>query len=248
MTTSIHPLILLHEGLQRKGPGDAACTREALAQLRSNLPERPRVADLGCGSGASALVLAEALQVPVLALDFAPGFIQELEARAAEAGLGDLIDARTGDMAEPPVEPGSLDLIWSEGAVYSVGFEPGLARWRELLRPGGCVAVTELSWFGDARPPEAAAFFAEGYPEMASIDENVARTRRAGFETFTTFRLPASTWWNYYRPLLARCDELEPGADPDLAATIAETRRESEIFRRHEASYGYVFYLMKAEG
>ena len=245
MTASDHPLVRLHAGLQRKGPGRAACTRDALARLGPHLPERPRVADLGCGSGASALVLAATLRVPVLAVDLDPGFITELEAQAAAGGLAGLIEARVGDIAEPPVGPASLDLIWSEGAVYLLGFEAGLARWRPLLRPGGCLAVTELSWFGDDRPPEAAAFFAEEYPAMASVEANDIRAQRAGFEVLETFPLPSDAWWDYYHPLLARCAELEPGADPPLAAAIAATRREVAIFERHAPSYGYVFYLMR---
>lgn len=239
------PLFRLHAGLALKGPGSSACTRDALARLRPYLPERPAVADLGCGSGPATLVLAETLQVPVLAIDIGRDFIAELKARAIERGLAELIDARVGDMAEPPVAAESLDLIWSEGAVYCIGFEAGLAGWRSLLKPGGSVAVTELSWFGEERPPEAAAFFDEGYPDMASLDENVARATRAGFELLETFPLPAETWWDYYYPLLARCDDLEPGAEPDLATAIAETRQEAGIYERHGACYGYVFYLMK---
>ena len=38
---------------------------------------------------------------------------------------------------------GSFDLIWSEGAIYNVGFRRGLELWRPLLRPRGCHAVTD---------------------------------------------------------------------------------------------------------
>lgn len=242
-----HPLVRLHAGLARKGPGRVTCTADAVACLRPHLPPQPSVADFGSGSGPAALVLAEALGVRVLALDLAPGFIEELRAHAIERGLQDLIDARVGDMAAPPVGAGSLDLIWSEGAVYFLGFEAGLARWRSLLKPSGCVAVTELSWLETDPPAEAVAFFEDGYPAMGDVRANTARARRAGFEVLETFPLPVDAWWDYYRPLLARCDALEPGAEPELAAAIADTRREVLIFERHGTSYGYVFYLMRAD-
>ena len=34
-------------------------------------------------------------------------------------------------------------------------------------------------------------------------------------------------------------------ADAELAAVIGETRREIELYRRHEDVYGYVFYLLR---
>lgn len=238
-------LFRLHAGLPRQGPGCTACTREVLARLRPHLPARPAVADFGCGSGAAALVLAEELRVPVLALDLHAGFIRELEVEAARRGLAALIEARIGDMAEPPVGAGSLDLIWSEGAIYLLGFEAGLRRWRPLLRPGGCIAASELSWLGAARPDDAALFWREAYPGMGSVAQNVARAEAAGFRVLDTVSLPPSAWFDpYYRPLLARCDALEADADRELAQAIVETRHEIALFERFCDAYGYVFYLL----
>ncbi|MGE5484827.1 MAG: hypothetical protein ACM3X4_07420 [Ignavibacteriales bacterium] len=41
--------------------------------------------------------------------------------------------------------PESFDLIWSEGAIYIMGFGNGLTAWKPLLRRGGYVVVSELS-------------------------------------------------------------------------------------------------------
>ena len=76
---------------------------------------------------------------------------------------------------------------------------------------------------------------------MGSIDDNRARAERAGFEVIDTFTLPVAAWWeDYYTPLLARCDALEGGAGAELAAVIALTRHEIDLFRRFEDAYGYV--------
>jgi SAM-dependent methyltransferase len=236
----------LYEGLPRQGPGSDACTREALARLPP-LPPEPAVADLGCGSGRSALVLAEHLGVRVVAIDRHAPFVARLRAAARERGLGALIEARVGDMAAPEIAPGSLDLIWSEGAIYFLGFEDGLRRWRSLLRAGGLVAVTELSWLGAARP--AAGFWAAAYPGMGSIEDNKARAAAAGFAVLDHFVLPPSAWWDeYYRPLQARIARLREGADAPLRAAIAEAEQEIELFARHGDSYGYVFYLLRRAG
>jgi hypothetical protein len=36
-----------------------------------------------------------------------------------------------------------LDLIWSEGAIYNIGFERGLREWRKYLKAEGYIAVSE---------------------------------------------------------------------------------------------------------
>jgi SAM-dependent methyltransferase len=235
----------LFEGLSRQGPGSDACTREALRRLGA-LPAAPRVFDLGCGSGRAALVLAKTLRTKVVAVDTYRPFLDQLQAVARQRNLEDLIEVRCADMATPGVPSGSVDLLWSEGAIYFLGFEHGLRLWRPLLAPGGCVAVSECSWLCADPPAEAAAFFGAGYAGMAGIGENLERARAAGFDLLDHFTLPADAWWaEYYMPLERRMAELAPEADPELAAIISETRQEIELYRRHHASYGYVFYLLR---
>jgi len=241
-------LFRLFERLPRQGPGSDACTREALRRLGA-LPAAPRVLDLGCGSGRSALVLAQALRTRVVAVDIHQPFLDALEAAARERALEHLIEARCADMAAPGVPAGSIDLLWSEGAIYLLGFEAGLRLWRPLLAPGGYLAASECSWLSADPPSEAAAFFGAGYPGMGDIEENLERARAAGFAVIDHFTLPPAAWWDeYYVPLEERIARLAPDADPELAAVIAETRREIELFRRCSDSYGYVFYLLRPCG
>jgi SAM-dependent methyltransferase len=236
----------LYGPLPRHGPGSDACTREALARLPA-LPPQPAVADLGCGRGRSSLVLAADLGARVIAIDRHAPFLARLRADARKQGLEGRIETREGDMAAPPLAPGTLDLIWSEGAIYHLGFENGLRLWRPLLRPQGLVALSEVSWLGAARP--AAAFWAEAYPGMGSIEDNTARAAAADFALLDHFTLPPSAWWDeYYRPLQARIERLRPGADAVLEAVIAEAEAEIELFARHGDSYGYVFYLLRRAG
>jgi SAM-dependent methyltransferase len=235
----------LFEGLPRQGPGSDACTREALRRLPV-LPAAPRVLDLGCGSGRSTLVLANALRTKVIAVDNHQPFLLQLRASARERGLQDLIEIRCADMAAPGVPAGSIDLLWSEGAVYLLGFEAGLRLWLPLLTPGGCLAASECSWLVAGPPAAAAAFFREGYPGMAGIEDNIDRARAAGFDLIDHFTLPPETWWDeYYTPLEQRMARLAPTADAELAAVLDETQREIELYRRHGDSYGYVFYLLR---
>jgi hypothetical protein len=44
-------------------------------------------------------------------------------------------------MEDLHLEASSLDLIWSEGAIYNMGFEKGLQSWHQFLKTGGYIAV-----------------------------------------------------------------------------------------------------------
>lgn len=237
----------LYEGLPRQGPGCAEATRRAFKMLPI-AAGRPDILDIGCGSGAQTVELALCSGGRVTAVDIHEPFLRALEESAREAWLEDRIQTRAMSMELLDFPDGTFDLLWSEGAVYNMGFEKGLRAWRRLLRPGGCAAVSELTWL-NAYPPEAArSFWSTAYPAMGEISENLDRARRAGYEPLDTFTLPESAWWDeYYTPQLAKLATLERRYPKDsvLIALIAGVRAEIELYRRHSAAYGYVFYLLR---
>ena len=65
----VKALITLHSGLDRQGPGDNDFSQFIIERI-PELPPRPRIADLGCGAGAGALILAEKFRSKVKAVDF----------------------------------------------------------------------------------------------------------------------------------------------------------------------------------
>jgi SAM-dependent methyltransferase len=246
---SLEALFRLHTDLPREAPGSEEETLAALARVRPLLPARPRVADLGCGTGPATLPLARALMVPVLALDLHLPYLRRLQVEAARRGLGARVRPVRGDLAALPLAPGSLDLLGCEGAAYVLGLGPALGAWRPLLAPGGVVVLTECCWLGAARPAEAAAFWAQDYPAMTSLEGCQAAARAAGFRVLGARLLPADAWEAYYGPLRARAAALRPAAagDPDLAAVLHETERELAVWERSAGSYGYAWLELQRE-
>jgi len=242
---SYRALIALHRGLERHAPGDAGFGRAILAALPP-LPARPRVADLGCGSGAGALLLAEHFAAPVTAVDLSRELLDELERRARESGVAHLVRAVQADFGALGWPPASLDLLWSEGAAYHLTFAGALRAWRPLLAPGGVAVVSELSWLTD-RPPEAARrFWRAAYPSMGSTAENVARATAAGFVVHLVRTLPAAAWLDgYYGPLERRMAALAGTDDPALRRVLRDTADEIALYRAHGDAYGYVFYVLR---
>jgi SAM-dependent methyltransferase len=237
----------LHAGLPREGPGDDASTERAL-RLLPKLPARPRILDIGCGPGAQTLVLARATGGTVTAVDVHQPFLDELMQRARAAGLAQNIHSLRASMDALPFEPESFDLIWSEGAIYIMGFERGLRAWQPFVRHGGYVVVSELSWLVDDPPAPARTFWEKAYPAMRPVAENLRTVERCGYERVAEFVLSKSAWLDdYYAPLARRMDAFERARANDVAALefLADQRREIDLFHAHGDTYGYVFYLMR---
>ncbi|HLO66536.1 MAG TPA: class I SAM-dependent methyltransferase [Holophaga sp.] len=235
------PLLRLFKGLPRKGPGSEASTLRALSLCP--LPARPRAADFGCGSGAATLVLARELQAPILALDADGTALDDLYGSARDRGLLHLVRPRPGDMASPGLETGSLDLLWSEGAVAHLGLEAAFRVWTALLAPGGVMAFTDATWFDPDPPEEARRAWAQWYPTMGTEAGNLRIAREAGLRVLGHFRLPSQDWWDYYDGVAARFPSF--AEDEGLAPVIAAQRAEMDLYRRTGSSYGYVFYVLR---
>ena len=240
----------LFSGLPRQGPGDAESTRRALA-LVPGVGPGTRVLDLGCGTGLQTRVLARASGARVLAIDNHPPFVDELNRRAAAEGLADRLEARVGDMGRLGLPPACFDLVWSEGAIYVVGFEAGLRLWRELLAPGGHVAVTEVCWTRSDPPPAVPLFWQQEYPAICDVASRLAAIDAAGYESVGHFTLPPSSWWDdYYRPLEGKLSSFRVGHrdEADAQALAEQVQREIDVWREFSDCYSYEFFVMRARG
>lgn len=187
----------------------------------------------------------------VTGLDFYPGFIERFNANARGANLGDRVKGVVGSMDDLPFREGELDLIWSEGAIYNIGFERGLREWRRYLRPGGFLAVTEASWFTDERPAEIHDYWMEMYPGIDTIPGKVALVQRAGYLPVATFVLPENCWTEHYYAPLAKARELflrKYAGNATAEELVAFQRQEEALYDKYKAFYGYVFYIAKKTG
>lgn len=236
--TPLEAFFTVHANMEQEAPGSPETTRRLLGFARPHLPAAPAVLDLGCGPGAQTRTLLAALPgASVTAVDTHAPFLERLPAGVTPLCV---------DFGDVAALPAGNDLVWSEGALYNLGTEVALRRWKGLLRPGGVLAFTEAVWLTDAPSPELRALWDQEYPLMTDTAGVLRLAAEAGYEVLGHFVLPAADWWAYYRPLLARCDALEPGAGPALRQAIQETRDEAEMYRRDGHAYGYVAVACRA--
>lgn len=241
---TVSPIDLLFGGMAKLSPGDDAETRHILHRLSQR--SYRVVVDAGCGAGRQTLVLAQELHTVIQAVDSYEPFLNELGRRAQEANLEHLVQTHCLDMRNIPAAFQNIDLLWSEGAAYNIGFANALATWAAALVPGGIAAVSELSWLAERRPQAARDFFGTCYPQMRTVEDNVALAESANYQVLFTHPLPAQAWVEgYYDTLAPRAARLREHSDAAVRDLAAETLREIEVFAHSEGSYGYVFYVLK---
>jgi ubiquinone/menaquinone biosynthesis C-methylase UbiE len=241
-------LVDLHRDADRQGPGGDAETRRAIELSGLRNRHGLQVADVGCGTGASTLVLARELDADILAIDFLPEFLAVLEERAIRAGVAGRITTVTASMDSLPVTPGTLDAIWSEGAIYNIGFEKGVRAWRQFLRPGGILAVSELTWLTGSRPAELESHWRSQYAEVNTASSKLAVLERNGYAPLGYFVLPEQCWLDaYYQPMQKRFAAfLEAHESSDSAkAIVAAEEREIDLYERYRLHVSYGYYIAR---
>lgn len=137
--------------------------------------------DIGCGTGGQTMVLAQHTSGIIRGVDLFPNFINLFNANAVLLNLQDRVKGLIGSMDKLPFQQEEFDLIWSEGAIYNIGFERGLNEWRKFLKTGGYIAVSEISWFTDERPAKIDEFWMVAYPETDTIPKKVEQMQKAGY-------------------------------------------------------------------
>ena len=242
----IRALIELHRGLARQGPGDKDYSDFIISQI-PELPPTPRIADIGCGAGAGTLFLAQKFKTNVRAVDFSREFLDELEARAKQKGLAHLVETIECDMGKLDLEPGTIDLLWSEGAAYNITFEGALKAWRPFMASNGIAVISEMNYFTNEIPDAVRGFMQNVYPAIKTEQENTDIINSSGFIALSLHRLPSQAWWdNYYEPLRGNIESRESSNDSVMQSVIADTKEEMRFFETYDKFYGYSFYIMQA--
>jgi SAM-dependent methyltransferase len=161
--------------------------------------------DVGCGEGTLARQL-RVLVSHVTAIDTDPASIA-----LAQQQAGPDIEYLLGDFLTYPFHPASFDLIASVATLHHMDAGAALARMRDLLRPGGTLAIiglprpdlpADLPWLlasaaGSALHRLTRRYWDHPSPTFWPPPETYASMRRIAARTLPGARLRRHLLWRY---------------------------------------------------
>ena len=235
-------------GMDRLGPGSVETTKMAIRCL-NNKREFKRIIDVGCGNGGQTITLAnEYIGASICGVDVDDFQIEQFKKRISNSKLDGRVQVVKSSMVRLPFQNHSIDLIWSEGAIYIMGFENGLRMWKRLLKKDGIIACTELTWLSEPST-ENYNYWMEHYPQINNIENKVKIIKKCGYELINHFVIPQTDWTtNFYEPLEKNLKKLEKKYpnNGEVKKIIETLRYEMYLYLKYVNQYGYVFYIIKS--
>lgn len=188
--------------------------------------DRPRILDIGCGTGLPTIVLAQLSLGEIVGIDTEDAALSQLRQRIEHANLSHRVTAVNASLYETGIPDESFDILWAEGVLHLLDPCRSFRECHRLLKPKGFFMIHEtIAWFEELR---------ESLP-------------RFGFEYVDQHLLPRHCWWtDYGAPLEERIwafREAHGGA-----AEFGEfARYEQEVARLKEApgQFDCGFFLIK---
>lgn len=209
---------------------------------------RPRILDIGCGSGVPTVELARLSRGTVIGMDIDQPALDEMERRAARLGLSERIEPLNRSISEMDFPDEAFDLVWAEGVIWLVGFTQGLRDWRRLIKSGGFLVVHEMCWLEPNPPSPIREYWERIYPGIATHKENADAIAGAGYKVLGDFPLPEGAWWDlYFGPLAGRLPELREKYrdDPEAISQLEAEEKQITLYRRYSRWYASAFYIMQ---
>jgi ubiquinone/menaquinone biosynthesis C-methylase UbiE len=200
-------------------------TREALRML-PNL-DRPRILDIGCGTGVSTIEVARLSRGEVTAIDIDQTVLDRFIKRIDEAGLADRIKVMNCSLLDMTFSDESFDIIISEGSIFVIGFKRGLQEWKWLLKPNGCMII---------------------HDEQGDVEQKLEQIAECGYKLLGYFLLDIETWRNeYFAPLEKLVSETEKKCnnDPGMVSELQIARQEIDVFRNSPENNSSVFFVIQ---
>jgi ubiquinone/menaquinone biosynthesis C-methylase UbiE len=200
-------------------------TRKAFFKLPRQ--KDPKILDIGCGSGIPTIELAKLSNGEVIGIDTDHSSIDELKRKIGEEALSNRVEGINLSMFEMGFPDETFDIIWSEGAIRTIGFEKSLKQWRRFLKRNGYLVI---------------------HCQTNYVADSLSHIPKHGYSLKEAVQLPPDAWWTeFYQPLE---EEMSPllyryGTRSDALQLLRQLQSEIIMVKKNPRIFLSAFYIMK---
>ncbi len=243
---------LVFELMPRQAPVSRVSVKKALGFCQ-DLPQNTNVLELGCGSGAQTMVLAEKLPqgFHLTAIDPRQALIDRLKLEVKDYEFEHSILPLCARIDAFPYLPGSCDLLWCAGSMPKIPLSRALPQWKSYLKPTGCMVFLQWLWNEPKETQDEAltSLMDRVNPRMTTQDEVLKQLRDAELDLVGAFMIPREDWWDgYYHPMKRIVTLLKTGIylhHPVARAVMEQFDQEILARKTCEQSYDAAIFIAR---
>jgi ubiquinone/menaquinone biosynthesis C-methylase UbiE len=139
--------------------------------------KNPNILDVGCGTGVPTIELAKISGGYVTGIDLDVSLLDILRKKIIDTELERQLSIINKSIFLMDFPKESFDIIWSEGAVFVIGFEKSIKNWYKFLKPNGFLVL---------------------HDDIKDKNKKLGLVEKYGYKLTAQFDLSFEIWWNDY--------------------------------------------------
>lgn len=237
--------LIAYKDLDRLSPGSVDTTLKVIDKIDININDSLNILDIACGVGTSTILLADYFKnAEVEAIDLFKHYIEITDEKISKNNLEDRVFAYQMDMKDPDFANEEFDIVFCESSIEIMGFKRGLKEWKRLLKPGGYLIVSDVSWISKPSS-KSIKFWKNIYEEVDAIENKISQIEDEGYSFIDYVIVPKNDWKDYHEKLEKNLNTLT--SDKSAKDFVSQLKKEINHYRQNSDDYSYVFYIMKID-
>jgi cyclopropane fatty-acyl-phospholipid synthase-like methyltransferase len=184
--------------------------------------EKPKILDIGCGTGVPTLWLAENYDGIIIAIDTDKNALDWLQDKIVNNSFENKIKTGHISFFDLKPDPDYFDIILAEGFLNIVGFEQGFSRIIGMLKNNGYFII---------------------HDEYKDHEEKSDFISKNSCKLIDTLFLDENVWWNdYYKQLETELNSVRIRQTRDL---FKSELKEIEFYKLNPTAFRSIYYVVR---